>query len=57
MVTVVRLLVDQGVDGNVGDIIGTDEWDLTVLAGGKDLVHLADGVYKARLRKVVYFGV
>ena len=49
-----RFLVNECMIGNIGDVVCTDERDQTVLAGGEDLVHLADGIHKTWLRKVFF---
>jgi hypothetical protein len=46
------LCVSQGVVCDVGDVVGADEWDLTILRGGEDAVHLGDGVDETRLNQV-----
>jgi hypothetical protein len=38
---------------DVGNVVGADEWDLTILRGGEDAVHLGNGVYETRLNQVL----
>jgi hypothetical protein len=47
------LRVGQGVVCDIGNIISADEWDLTILRGGEDAVHLGNGVDETRLNQVL----
>ena len=49
-----RLLVRQCPDSNVGNVVSTDKWDQTVLAGSEDLIHLGDRIYQSRLRQIFW---
>jgi hypothetical protein len=47
------LCVGQCVVCDVGNVVGADEWNLSILRGSEDAVHLGDSIDEARLNQIL----
>jgi hypothetical protein len=53
-VTVIGLLIRQGVKGDLSNIVCADKGDISILSGGKDLIQLAYSKCIARFEQILY---